>query len=612
MSKTRKSNALKTLEGYRVLPSVTDESIESILEGLNCPRSLAVCLLYRYGEHAQLVDLDFDAGHYASPHDARCAYLATELLSKADFLEIGVDRREVALSKFYSAEKVCKETNQRFRDLASDQQFAGQNVWLLNATTRKIASLLDGGNGSVDSFCPLEWFDSCMWGPGASTRISGRDTSSTYKFLREVGITRDLYCLVGPLLPVAYPLWGKHLHDVSEDWGLLYEYSPKISFEVGNKVLTVPKNAKTDRVIAAEPGLNCWFQLGLGTMISRRLLRNGGFDLKTQDRNGLLAFYASMSGQLATVDFSSASDTICTEVVRNLLPARWFSVLDSCRSKYGQVDGEMICYEKFSSMGNGFTFPLQSLIFAGAALAVCEFLHIDDSYVGVFGDDVVIPSKAFDLYRKFVSFLGFSVNPEKSFSDGFFRESCGTHYLRGVDLKPFYIRRRLKGIADVYLLANNIRRWSSRNMYYGCDPSLYVAWANLIHQVPKNLRFFVPEGIGDGGFVGDFDEASPKTYRKASDTKPLASPWVEGYSVRCLQFISIKRTRSHVGLLLARLCDLGISLSGGESRALSELSGSGNDVPFRRLYRTVISTVQIQRWCNIGPWLLESRVSSGC
>ena len=42
-----------------------------------------------------------------------------------------------------------------------------------------------------------------------------------------------------------------------------------------NRLMTVPKNARTDRVIAAEPDWNMFFQLGLGASIRARLQKVG-------------------------------------------------------------------------------------------------------------------------------------------------------------------------------------------------------------------------------------------------------------------------------------------------------------------------------------------------
>lgn len=615
-------NAAKRLSTWQVNSSVTDETIRLFLSGLNCPRALTVWLMYLNKEHDALTALEWSATDYATPYDARDAYVATEFLSKASFLETTFKRDEVALRKFHEAESVCATVNARFTSLDVSNGYTGANVWLLHAVTRKITRVL----GAFDA---EELLESCSWGPGATYSLRGSRTGPVNKFRHEGGMTPSCYTLFNSVFSRAYPLWDRYLTESSKKCdGLEGTCSPCAPFEIvrGNRVICVPKNSKTDRVIAAEPGLNLWFQLGVGRMIGRRLYRHLGIDLESQDRNQLLAFYASRSGSLATVDFSAASDTIAYELVREILPPAWFDVMSSLRSVYGELpDGQTVKYHKFSSMGNGYTFPLQSLIFACAAISCCEYareqgIEADDDYVGVFGDDVVIPTGAYQLFSEFCSFLGFSFNAKKSFASGDFRESCGSHYLRGVDLKPLYLKERLKNAHSIYRMANGTRRLASRNMYYGCDSRFLTVWRYLVRQVPKEFRFRIPEGLGDGGFVSNFDEAAPFVRR--------CEGGVEGYYVRhAVQRPTLVAAQDDA-LLLARLHKSqtsfsdshrefsGFSLSARERqwelRTLysEQRSGKardmaiGNSDSLRRATTVAItSKTVVSRWNELGPWL---------
>jgi hypothetical protein len=85
-------------------------------------------------------------------------------------------------------------------------------------------------------------------------------------------------------------------------------------------------------------------------------------------------------------------------------------------------------------MGNGATFCLETLVFAAAAHA------IRSKTVSVYGDDIIVDSDKVDDLKRLLGFLGFSVNADKSFSAGPFRESCGKDYYQGVDITPFYLR----------------------------------------------------------------------------------------------------------------------------------------------------------------------------
>lgn len=581
---TSSFDAVRLLTDARVQRHATSDAILQFLEALDCPRSLTVWLLYFYGEDIQLVNLAVNPEHYSSSTEFRDAYTATEFLSKSDFLQLGVDRKEVAVSKFLLCEEACKHVNRRFRNLEFDPQFNGPNVWLLNAVTRKISSILG-------DFSAEEFVEGAGWGPGSSVSIRGTDVSGYNKFTAERGITRKLYSFIRPWFSQAYPLWSDHLSASRESDGLCDRRFDLID---ENEVITVPKNAKTDRVIAIEPGINLWFQKSIGSMIRRRLRRNG-INLDSQRRNQELARIGSKFSNLATVDFSAASDSISYELIRSILPPRWFSLLDSCRTGAGRLNDNVIRWEKFSSMGNGFTFELESLVFFAAAHAVCEYVGLSTDDISVFGDDVIIPSRCYEAFAEFSKFLGFTVNKKKSFSSTYFRESCGAHWFDGVDCKPVFLKEAVHHVEALYRLANRIRDLAHRrNARLGCDASFEPCWVSLRDRIPKAIRFGISAGYGDGGLVSNFDEALPHLGRNGSKdqcARPFrAKHGFEGYYQRCFTVVSRRRSGDGVGLLLDRLWR-----SADRDR--------GNSYDLRGRTKTQVSSVLVPRWYDLGPWL---------
>jgi hypothetical protein len=85
-------------------------------------------------------------------------------------------------------------------------------------------------------------------------------------------------------------------------------------------------------------------------------------------------------------------------------------------------------------MGNGATFCLETLIFAAACYAVGE------SRPTVYGDDIIIDVGRYPQLLRFMRFLGFRINEDKTHTSGPFRESCGGNYYHGTDITPFYVR----------------------------------------------------------------------------------------------------------------------------------------------------------------------------
>ncbi len=555
---------------YRAAASVTDSSINDFLSALDTPRSLAVWLLYNNQEHEQLVDLGVDPLHYEDGARFRDDYIATEFLSKSNFLKLDRKRDEVAMAKFFEFEELCRTTNDRFRSPLSDAFNSHQNASLLNATRQKIERILG-------DYSPDEFVDCANWGPGVSTLIKGECVSGYNKFQSETGITRDLYSFIKPWFASAYPSWAEHLRSSGN-----LDTEEGFTFERGNVIVTVPKNAKTDRVIAIEPGINLWFQKSIGTMIRRRMARFG-VDLNHQDRNQQFAHEGAFLGHLATVDFRSASDSISSAVVRDLIPPRWLALMEATRSVVGINGKQVIRWNKFSSMGNGFTWELESLIFYAAALAVCESHRVAISDVGVYGDDVIIPAQLFSAYSEFCAFLGFLVNPKKSYASGMFRESCGAHYFGALDCKPLYLKDKITNVQTIYKLANGVRLLAHRiGNNRCCDARFLHTHTRLYNRVPSRLRLKIPAGLGDVGFICNFDEARPALPRGRQET------W-EGYLARGLFESGVTRDCDGFGLILDR------------SRGSSMLE-QGNTHALRGRTKLVLRTSLVHKWYNLGSW----------
>lgn len=546
----------------------TESFIRNYLEALDTPHSLAIWILFKSGEHVALLDLELDPLWFNDSGLFRRSFLAHSLLKKSTFLNAYSDdhRARVAKQKFLEAEQLCRQTNLAIQQKSwgcETPDFDGLHL----AVRRKICLILEGyvdhphTDQGIRTFTGEEIVEASGWGPGATTLTSG-DTSDVNKFRCEGGTTLACYELISRWFHLAYPLW-----------------TPSWTIVPGNEIITVPKNSKTDRVIAKEPGLNLWFQKGVGKCIRSRLMRYAKIDLKHQQSvNQRLAQRSSHDGSLATVDFASASDTISRRLVEELLPRRWFILLDALRSSHGSLDGVTLAYEKFSSMGNGYTFELESLIFYSLAVVCTDYCGGNTDEVSIFGDDVILPVVAYDLFVKMASHYGFTVNLKKSFSKGYFRESCGEYYFNGLDCKPYFLRQELSSDATIYRTANAIRRLSHRHTMYGCDSRFLRCWQALFESA--SVKLVIPEGYGDGGFIGNFDEASPSRVRYG----------VQGYTVK--HFVELPRpyVASDHALLLSRLS------RPSRDRML------GNEYSVRDRVRRVKKKLFVSSWYNLGPW----------
>lgn len=298
----------------------------------------------------------------------------------------------------------------------------------------------------------------------------------------------------------------------------------EINVVPGSVLFTVPKNAEIDRVACKEPDINMYLQKGCGDFIRRRLMREG-INLNDQSRNRQLAMLGSREGSYATLDLSSASDSVSCAVVETFLPLCWYSLLDDIRSKSICVDGTWQTCEMFSSMGNGFTFELESLLFYAFARATTYFLGIK-GIVSVYGDDIIVPTGAAEALKTVLTHLGFIVNDEKSFVDGPVRESCGGHYHYGMDVTPFYIRGPITTLVDLIHLLNEIRRWAARSESEFLDELAWPLWDLLSEQVPRCFWGGDLTSAGNTQLISPHEPVSRLVQRKEKRELPAVGQYL--------------------------------------------------------------------------------------
>lgn len=497
--------------------------------------------------------------------------LAVSYLSKAKFLN-GLSPRQAAVDSFIASERMCHDTNLYLRSLASGRINDSSLNAVLFTAQRKIAKIL--GRFSYDSA-----FNRCTWGPGSTSSCKGAKVSNSEKFAAKPHVTAQCSSVARQYLNNA-PSWSALLSGSDFDAPV----SPMLEVIKGSRVTFVPKNAKTHRAICVEPHLNVFLQAGIGRLLRQRLL-SAGLDLSDQTLNQRLAERGSLDGSLATIDLKAASDTISREIVKQLLPWDWFEAMDKTRSHSGSFDGrEYFLFEKFSSMGNGFTFDLESLLFWSIALSVAELHGINPFWINVFGDDIVVPTEMVSEFSEVIRKCGFEVNVNKSFSTGPFRESCGSDFFHGDAVRSVFLKELPRTPTDWIKVANQIRllahQWAGGR---GCCRTLETAYRFAVSQVPRDFRFKIPKGYGDGGLIVNFDEAAPSL---AGDLRRY-SGW-EGYLFTHLVTKAVTYKSKDRSLITSGVFKPG---------------QAGNELAFRE--RVVLKKVTsiAPSWDDLGAWI---------
>jgi len=426
----------------------------------------------------QPLDVNSLLGHIQAPTKPgvdtfRFDYLKSELLRKY----VSVDSTNDLLAPTLAVAREQEAKNRRINE-DGFLPLRGRNL-LLKHARRLAADIL--GDFSYDVY------KSSRFSGGASTSRKYEFGAPYFKFgtsRSPLDVTPEAYTRANALLNLTN-VWGSN------------EQRVRMKIVTSNEVSTVPKNAEIERTIGKEPDLNMMLQLGLGAGIRDALSLHGlNLDYSWQI-NQQMARQGSIDGYLATVDFANASASITDRVVWNQTPDDWYTELNAVRSKSGHWPdtGEHVKWEQFSSMGNGFTFELETLIFLTLAMAVMHEQGITPKIghnVVVFGDDVILPATCYDRYTALCESIGFCINQKKSFKRGFFRESCGGYYFNGCDVKPFRIKEPVDTLPRVIWLLNAIRKWSSTNHNGStnaiCDPRLHEMYKGIYRRYRKHFN----------------------------------------------------------------------------------------------------------------------------
>lgn len=287
-----------------------------------------------------------------------------------------------------------------------------------------------------------------------------------------------------------FPLWAE-----AEEKRRTLRGMPSVV--VGNRLSFAPKYAYISRTTFSEPVLNMFCQLGVGAILEDQLKDFFGIDLAKQPEiNRFLARISSLRDDMVTIDLKSASDSMANLMIHWALPQSFTLWLDLLRSPVSHVKGYGdINLNMVSTMGNGFTFPLQTALFScvvAAAFDIDSMDRVDNPRTknvfeqrepnwGVFGDDIVVPKRVASKVLRLLAILGFTVNSDKSFFEGHFRESCGFDAWKGVNVRGIYIKT-LKTTQDRYTAINHVLEWSHRT-----GIPLPRTCGRLLRSVPKLL-----------------------------------------------------------------------------------------------------------------------------
>lgn len=465
----------------------------AFMEGLDCPRSLSVAILVRYREWVQIAELLCPPGDYATVEAFRPAYAATNFLRKFEGLPTGIDREEVTKRKWREAEAACYKANERLSPYLFGAAECDERILEFLSEVRKEVVRLIG-------FAPKDVIDGAF-GPGATISDKSRLCTIPDKMSSIPTLTPGAW---PHLVPWTGTAWAKGYYEDRKNQPVEL---PR--FVRGNIFFTANKDATQKRGCAKEASVNGYYQLGTGQLIKRTVKARTGYVLEdVPGIHQLRACEGSWTGEDATIDLTSASDTNCYNFVKLTVPPKWFELLDSLRSPFTYMDGKWIKLEKFSSMGNGYTFELETVLFLAVARAVVRLNGGDPDRVSVYGDDIIVPTDQSQNVISALGWCGFTPNKRKTYATGVFRESCGGDFFLGQAVRPYFLKKEPNEPQDFIGIANGLKRFSRGDTQVARGWS-HVArcWLRVISYLPWQIRSLRgPEALGDVVLTDDDEQ----------------------------------------------------------------------------------------------------------
>lgn len=268
-----------------------------------------------------------------------------------------------------------------------------------------------------------------------------------------------------------------------------------------NSILVcVPKSISKNRTISKEPCALQFCQQAFFSSLMDFLNTHEGLgshvDLSDQAQSRSMAQYGSLRGDYATIDLSSASDSVTLTLVKALFRGcHCYADLICTRSDSTTLpSGKELVLEKFAPMGSACCFPVECIVFS----SICELAvrrtvgrtSRSDDY-RVYGDDIVIQERYAAECLRILSECHFTVNLSKSYYGESllnFREACGIEAVAGVDVTPLRLSRwiRYDDHAEISSV-NVVSSWCA--LYNALSERGFKFARQWVYQILKRFRY---------------------------------------------------------------------------------------------------------------------------
>lgn len=296
------------------------------------------------------------------------------------------------------------------------------------------------------------------------------------------------------------------------------------------------KNMKKGRPIGYHEPVQLAVQCGVGDFLVKRLKQVLDINVaEATDLHRFIVEYHATLGEwtICTMDQSNASENICRSLVKFLTFGPFWDLIDEISPVSILINGEKHATSVMCAQGNGFIFPLQTLIFYALIKAVMLQYGVKGD-VYQYGDDSIFPVDAYEYVKRFFETLRFQVNHDKTFT-GPWLESCGVDFYQQTNVRPFYVKDMPDSTDKWYHVSNGIFRVGYINNRNCWRSSAYKhLWIWCISHIPITERFYGPTELGDSvlhcsscdRWTWDADGYKIRHYRDAYTEKGRTFPEV--------------------------------------------------------------------------------------
>jgi len=337
--------------------------------------------------------------------------------------------------------------------------------------------------------------------------------------------------------------------------------------EMPVRIVFVPKTQTTPRVIAMEPHHMQYMQQSVKDYVYKVLeghdLTRRSIRFADQTANQKLAHSGSIDKRTATLDLKDASDRVHLHLVQRIFKnSGLLEYLEDARSLHATLpNGKDIVLFKYASMGSALCFPVEAMVFYTLVLSAMHQLDGKrpssrsvknySRQIAIYGDDIIVPVEYTDVVVRYLESYALKVNVNKSFSKGFFRESCGADYYKGVSVKPIYARMEpLDNVRD--WTAEHVMSWNATaDLFY--LRGMWIAAQAVRDLLSRVVRRTIPKtrvigpGIASFSFVFTTDLRYDRDLQCWKQKRLVYQPTkkkddIDGNELACLNFWGISQT----------------------------------------------------------------------